>query len=525
MSSIQELAILKMKLHHIRRKPATAKESHVLAEVCNQFIYVIQDIKARALQYHTDRLYAEAVYLSRTLFDHWRDDVSMGYLEISGYYNPACMVSLYEEMGDLSAAELAQEHIVSVFSSHPKLVMEKDYTIAVQSLLRLYSSNQQKLQWVGEMTIKQRHMSLLRRALKFDLSGRDDGRLDLPDIRELIDRIEFEDHVKMKNQLEQKALDLAVKCNCQLLLGLLLMMDADPKTMDGTASTLLRTAAQKNHVGSIQLLLEHGADVNAADDFGQTALHDATLFGSVDSIRFLLDREIDVNAATHGEQTALHFAVQKDNADIVKMILERGADINAVDEYGRTALHLAVEKDNADIVKTILECGADLNAAGFQMDPALHTAMRNRSLDIVQILLQKGANVDALDWGMNTALHLAAKLSEISIVQLIIAMNGDLNKRNNKEQTALHLATSSKDEEMVALLIKEGIDLEVKDVEGKDALSIAKALNLEDIARRLERAIERSRFQEKVSYEIASPQVLYDHHHGGHINITSLSHY
>ena len=68
-TSVQEFGDLRQLLIHFLEHED--RDSRTLADIKNHLKPVSEDIHARIIQYQTDGLYFEALYLSRRLFDLW----------------------------------------------------------------------------------------------------------------------------------------------------------------------------------------------------------------------------------------------------------------------------------------------------------------------------------------------------------------------------------------------------------------------------------------------------------------------
>ena len=102
--------------------------------------------------------------------------------------------------------------------------------------------------------------------------------------------------------------------------------EADPSSL---SKSPMNVAAERGHLGVVQLLLEAGADKDAAKADGVTALMAAALKGHLEVVRLLLEAGADKNVARADGATALMGAAQNGCLEVVRLLLEAGADKNA----------------------------------------------------------------------------------------------------------------------------------------------------------------------------------------------------
>jgi hypothetical protein len=135
------------------------------------------------------------------------------------------------------------------------------------------------------------------------------------------------------------------------------------------AEDLLRGAARKGEMGTIQILLDQGVNVNARSKNGLTPLVVAIHAFQHRTVEFLLDKGADVNARTtpeDGGETALMIAVKGHYSAVVDSLLAHHADPNLHDAAGKTALHLVFEGGvrhyDLSLVRGLIGAGADSHA-------------------------------------------------------------------------------------------------------------------------------------------------------------------
>ena len=115
------------------------------------------------------------------------------------------------------------------------------------------------------------------------------------------------------------------------ILELLIEAEPDTKLVNRYGGTALIPAAERGHVGTVQLLLEKtDVDVNHVNKLGWTALLEAIV---------LSDGGIN-------------------HQEIIRLLIENGADVNLPDGDGKTPLELAREKGFSEIEQILIDAGA-----------------------------------------------------------------------------------------------------------------------------------------------------------------------
>lgn len=149
---------------------------------------------------------------------------------------------------------------------------------------------------------------------------------------------------------------------------------ADVNSWSRVQGTPLVIAANKGHIGMIQVLLEFGADPNMIPACGRSLI------------------PVDCS------MSALHMAVSRRNHAMVELLLARGAHPSTFDRFERTPLHWAMlgpGEPPMEIARTLLLFGADVNAHKGR-STAIHGALRR--LDdqwekMAELLLRHGARI------------------------------------------------------------------------------------------------------------------------------------
>lgn len=230
----------------------------------------------------------------------------------------------------------------------------------------------------------------------------------------------------------------------------------------------------------------------------------------VDTLRRLLDFGIPVDSQNTGGTTALASAVLTDSLSSAEVLMEEGAD-PAVSRNGMTVSDLAKLSGSAEM--------AALVAGGETPDESVYLRRAARDNDVAEVtrLLKDGADPKKVDDGGNTALIDAAMAGALDTMQLLIKEGADINQTasdglspavasilngdvaalsilleagldpNGKSRGVplLGLAVTTGRAETVDLLLTKGADPEQKSDDGARPAGIAKAMGLDELARKL----------------------------------------
>lgn len=150
-----------------------------------------------------------------------------------------------------------------------------------------------------------------------------------------------------------------------------------------------------SHNGSLQSTPESLASSTFTDISGNTALHLAAEKGHMGIVQLLLDTGIDINAANKDSSTCLHIAVAQDNVAMAGLLMEKGALADAKNGLGQNALHIAVEKGNTALVGLVLDYARDVDARDCLGQTAFHRAVAMGWEEIVRLMLLRGVNSQA----------------------------------------------------------------------------------------------------------------------------------
>jgi hypothetical protein len=121
--------------------------------------------------------------------------------------------------------------------------------------------------------------------------------------------------------------------------------DAQPcsRCLDSPVGTSIFTAADYGRADLVQACLQRTSAANATDAGGYTPLHYAAQRNHVGVVELLIERGADVNANACGA-TPLHRAAHHGSYACCKLLLDHGADPRRIDTSFSTALPTALAK-------------------------------------------------------------------------------------------------------------------------------------------------------------------------------------
>jgi len=279
---------------------------------------------------------------------------------------------------------------------------------------------------------------------------------------------------------------MAVACNNEDVVELLLKSGAEYDKTDGQGLTSLALAVQEGHVKPMTMLLEHGADVDRCTTSGTAPLFLACGNGDVEAVQVLIQHGADVNLRKKETgATPLHAAVRKGAADVCRFLLVSGADANIPDDLGATPLLAAVEdaskappspqrrrrKQRAPpqsfpeelretLCEALLAGGADPDKTSDAHTPLTASCQRG-SLLLARRLLGEGADSNRVDGQGRPPLLVAASLEEASetLCELLLVRGASVNGSDINGATALHAAVHRGHVNTVRLLLAHGADV------------------------------------------------------------------
>ncbi|MBN1595785.1 ankyrin repeat domain-containing protein [candidate division FCPU426 bacterium] len=197
-------------------------------------------------------------------------------------------------------------------------------------------------------------------------------------------------------------------------------------------------------------------------------------------------------------QLELMEKVKKKDLQGVTQLLQAGADVQAANSpAGDTPLHIACEVQSPEIAAVLLENGADVNAkTSGGVSPLMLAA--GSSLEITTLLCEKGADLHlraadgtgAFTCSIQGVIQGAVGLS-VPEYLLRRGANADEAAAGGPAQgiTPLMTAVLNKQTDLVELLLQHGANPLAKAKNGVTALDLAKRKKMDDMVKRLEKAL------------------------------------
>ena len=398
----------------------------------------VQETMVWARRHEADERYRDAEYLIRRANSsfHGREPLKHMLSHLDKDVLPT-MVSMYEKMGDYTAAEMCQETLVKFlfFAKSRDQVNEKQIQ-AVVALSTLLSNFHKRF-------------------------------LDLVPICE--DSGLF---------ITYRAAVLDVGLLNELLLEQGLITS---ETKENYSCTSLHIAVKEDATNLARQLIEMGADVNSENAMSRTPLHISATYAGSEMMELLLDNQANVEAIDDDQCTPLHAAVRgKRPQETVASLVNARAHINIRNADEESALSLAIERDLPAIASLLLEHGANVEASGHEEAP-LFTAVKNDRTWAVDLLLNNGAYLLRRDRYGRTVLFGAVERNRESIVQSLLDYNEktrsafyeDFEERDYDGKPLLHIAIGEANVSIVEMLLKARIGIHTRDRYDDTALNRA----------------------------------------------------
>lgn len=181
----------------------------------------------------------------------------------------------------------------------------------------------------------------------------------------------------------------------------------------------LQTAADRDHLGSLNRLLQRGVDPNVGDKDGNSALMIALRGESYQAAERLIAHDAtDVNRPNAANETPLMMAALRGRLDLAKQLVSRGAKINL---KGWTPLHYACSGPDNGVADWLLSQGADIDARAPNGSTPLMMAVRYAPIATAELLLAKGANARLSHENGNTAADFAAGAGREALASKVLA--------------------------------------------------------------------------------------------------------
>ena len=416
----------------------------------------VEETMIWARRHEADGRYRDAEYLIRRTnsFFHGENPLKHMWSHLNEDVLPT-MVSIYEKMGDYTAAEMCQEKLVrQLFAEIPEQGNEEQIQ-AVATLSRLLSNFQKRILDLvpnfGAISQVSRDLFITYRAAVLDVYSLNEGLLE----QGLINFEPRKEHNCM-------SLHIAAKENAINLARQLIEMGADVNSEDWESKTPLHIAAAYAGSDMIGLLLDNQAKVEVVDVVGYTPLH-AAVVGKrpKENVAFLVNAKAEINASGNSGYTALSLAIHFNLQEIASLLLEQGADVEA-SGHREAALFTAVKHNATWAVDLLLGNGANLLARNRNGDTVLKVAVRRNRESIVQILLDRGENIKPVFYEeeeyKDTMLHCAIQNANVAIVEMLFKAHVGIYSCDYKNDRPLHQAISGTYLSRLVVIFSNGPD-------------------------------------------------------------------
>ncbi|CAF1241410.1 unnamed protein product [Adineta ricciae] len=248
----------------------------------------------------------------------------------------------------------------------------------------------------------------------------------------------------------------------------------DLETRDEDQQTALILAVRCNHLECVKVLIEANADVNAEDVDNWTALLNAAQNGNLSIIRLLIEHDAQIDHCDCGQFTPLMWAAYQGHARVVDYLLSCGANVDAVDEHGISSLSWAAGRNHIEIVASLLRAGASPNLCDKNNTTPLIWASRRGYTDIVDLLLKSNASVNNIGMKNMTALLMATKGGHTeTALRLLENRVIDIKIQDKDGQTPLSHACAQGLTDVVAELVRRHAYVNTVDKNGDPVLFYA----------------------------------------------------
>ena len=274
------------------------------------------------------------------------------------------------------------------------------------------------------------------------------GKMDL--IRYFVESLKLDKNEKI-NELGQTALILATINNQKEIVDYLLAQNADATLKDNAGKIAFNYASESLKTDAttpiFDALFAKNPDVNMpvllADGSTTSLLLVATEKNQKTLVKKYLEKGAKTEITNKDGQTAIFLA--KD-PQMLEILLAAKANPNHTDGKGNSLLAYT---DKPETARLLLEKGVSL----YKGYP-LHNAVESGNLELVRLFLEKGSAPNSINMNGETAVHVAAAKDKQDIAKLLMAKGGDAKMKNFKGKTPLDLAKDAKNKEMGLILKK-----------------------------------------------------------------------
>ncbi|XP_015108514.1 histone-lysine N-methyltransferase EHMT1 [Diachasma alloeum] len=213
--------------------------------------------------------------------------------------------------------------------------------------------------------------------------------------------------------------------------------------------TGLHIAAERGHLGCVNILVQAGAQLDVMDKNQLTPLMLAATEGKTEIVRYLVRVGADVTLKGEDGMTALHRAAKSGHLEACQIILSEckvpKTLVDSVDDGGWTSLIWACEFCHIDVARFLIEKKCDPLIRDAEQNIALHWSAFSGSSEITEMLLNEGCDVNAVNVHGDTPLHIAARQDQYAVSVLLLARGAKVSEVNAAGETAVNCCTTDGD--------------------------------------------------------------------------------
>lgn len=273
---------------------------------------------------------------------------------------------------------------------------------------------------------------------------------------------------------------------------------------DGSGSTPLHIASQRNSTDVVKDLIQNGARIDMADNIGQYPLHRAVRQGHNTVIKELLKighQEAGLYKKDNANRTPFDIAYEESQAESLRILLERDGDFKAHGMDIQYLLCEAIGEGKTNMVQVFLHYDTSLIKL---CGDGVYQAVKRKRVDVLECLYKFGVEMSGQYEDGRTVLHVAAGSGNADFVQCLLTgrwmhpspdredatsleqtifqdvlpdpnfeLTSKLDVQDNEGKTALHRAVFNVSADVVELLLEAGADATVRNKEGMTALMTA----------------------------------------------------
>jgi ankyrin repeat protein len=251
--------------------------------------------------------------------------------------------------------------------------------------------------------------------------------------------------------------------------------------LNSTRASVLGYAADKGHLGIVNLLLLHGADPNQPEDLAPDgrSLFEASAGNHMEVARALLEAGADPNVGMDSSGSCLSIVEHRhgakgDHHDMQALLREHGAvthtyEMSSDEVLEQFSADAAKAVQSGDLAANLWDCDDfDLfkqmtESYPEHVDQLANGVLRSshpRTREAIRLLVDHGFNPNGTDWLGKTHLHTAATDGDLDVAAALLECGADVNAFEYDEGgAALAWAARKGKTEMVSFLLREGADV------------------------------------------------------------------